>query len=61
LKLVRDFCADQVAEVRCAVIYEKPRSEVNCEYVWRHTDKWINFPWSVQPPVVRREGQVLDA
>ena len=61
LKLVRDFCADQVADVRCAVIYEKPRSEVKCEYVWKRTDRWSNFPWSVQPPVVRRAGQVLDA
>jgi hypothetical protein len=61
LKLVRDFCADHVAEVRCAVIYEKPHSEVKCEYVWRHTDRWINFPWSTEPPVVKREGQVLDA
>ncbi|MGI5164178.1 phosphoribosyltransferase [Spirillospora sp. CA-253888] len=61
LKLVRDFCADHVDEVRCAVIYEKPHSEVKCEYVWRHTDRWINFPWSTEPPVVRREHQVLDA
>jgi hypothetical protein len=61
LKLVRDFCADEVADVRCAVIYEKPRSEVKCEYVWKRTDRWINFPWSVQAPVVRRAGQVLDA
>jgi uncharacterized protein len=61
LKLVRDFCVDHVAEVRCAVIYEKPHSEVKCEYVWRHTDRWINFPWSTEPPVVKREGQVLDA
>jgi hypothetical protein len=29
--------------------------------VWRRTDRWINFPWSTQPPVVRRDGQVLDA
>ncbi|MFI0355694.1 phosphoribosyltransferase [Actinomadura sp. 9N407] len=61
LKLVRDFCADHVADVRCAVVYEKPHSEVKCEYVWRHTDRWINFPWSTQPPVVQAEGQVLDA
>ncbi|MBA8928202.1 hypothetical protein BC739_005419 [Kutzneria viridogrisea] len=61
LKLVRDFCAEHVAEVRCAVIYEKPRSEVKCEYVWRHTDQWINFPWSTQPPVVQRKVTVLDA
>jgi hypoxanthine phosphoribosyltransferase len=61
LKLVRDFCADQVADVRCAVVYEKPHSTVKCEYVWRHTDRWINFPWSTLPPVVQRRGQVLDA
>ena len=61
LKLVRDFCLDHVAEVRSAVVYEKPHSTVKCEYVWRRTGKWINFPWSVLPPVVKREGQVLDA
>jgi len=61
LKLVRDFCTGQVAEVRCAVMYEKPWSEVKCEYVWRRTDRWINFAWSKEPPVVRRVGQVLDA
>ena len=61
LKLVRDFCADHVADVRCAVIYQKPHSEVSCEYIWRKTGRWINFPWSVLPPVVRRTGQVLDA
>lgn len=61
LKLVRDFCTGTVADVRCAVVYEKPRSTVNCEYVWRRTDRWINFPWSTLPPVVSRTGQVLDA
>ncbi len=61
LKLVRDFCADHVADVRCAVVYQKPRSVVASEYVWRRTDRWINFPWSVLPPVVHRAGQVLDA
>ncbi len=60
LRLVRDFCRDHVAEVRCAVIYEKPRSLVSCEYVWRHTDRWIDFPWSAQPPVRSRRG-VVDA
>ncbi|MEU1090755.1 phosphoribosyltransferase [Streptomyces sp. NPDC005576] len=61
LKLVRDFCLDHVAEVRSAVIYEKPQSLVKCEYVWKKTDRWINFPWSVEKPVVRRTGQVLDS
>jgi len=54
LKLVKDFCAEHVAEVRCAVLYEKPRSVVKCEYAWRRTDRWVNFPWSSQPPVVER-------
>lgn len=56
LKLVQEFCAEHVAEVRSAVIYEKPHSTVQCEYVWKRTDKWINFPWSVLPPV-RRPGE----
>ncbi|GAA3064072.1 phosphoribosyltransferase [Pseudonocardia yunnanensis] len=62
LKLVRDFCVGHVADVRCAVVYEKPQSSVQCEYVWRRTNRWINFPWSTQPPVVRRgAAQVLDS
>ncbi len=52
LKLVRDFCATHVAEIRTAVIYEKPHSIVRCDYVWRQTDLWIDFPWSSQPPLV---------
>ncbi|MBE7186894.1 phosphoribosyltransferase [Jatrophihabitans endophyticus] len=51
LALVKEFCADHVAEVRCAVIYEKPASTVRCEYVWTATDRWIDFPWSALPPV----------
>jgi hypoxanthine phosphoribosyltransferase len=51
LKLVEEFCAGKVAEVRHAVLYEKPRSEVKCEYVWRRTDAWITFPWSAHDPV----------
>lgn len=52
LALVKRFCAGKVAEVRCAVLYEKPRSVVACEYVWRRTDRWIDFPWSAHAPVV---------
>ena len=53
LRLVREFCAGKVAEVRCAVLYEKPPSVVKCEYVWRRTDRWIDFPWSAQAPVTQ--------
>jgi hypoxanthine phosphoribosyltransferase len=54
LALVKDFCEGKVAEVRCAVLYEKPRSSVRCEYVWRRTDRWIDFPWSAEAPVSER-------
>jgi uncharacterized protein len=53
LQLVQEFCAGKVAEVRCAVLYEKPRSAVKCEYVWRRTDRWITFPWSAEEPVLQ--------
>ena len=52
LEMVRDFCAAKVGEVRTAVLYEKPRSVVRCDYVWRRTDQWIDFPWSSEPPLV---------
>jgi hypoxanthine phosphoribosyltransferase len=61
LKHVLEFCADRLADTRLAVLYEKPASMVKCDYVWRHTDKWINFPWSDKEPVVVRAGTVRDA
>src|ERR1700722_11838954 len=57
LLLVKEFCEARVAEVRCAVLYEKPRSMIRCEYVWRKTDKWIEFPWSARAPV---DGPLLE-
>jgi uncharacterized protein len=51
LALVKDYCSRHVAEVRCAVVYEKSKSVVHCEYVWRRTDRWIDFPWSAAGPV----------
>jgi uncharacterized protein len=46
LALARDFCAQHGPEVRTAVLYEKPQSVVRCDFVWRRTHRWINFPWS---------------
>jgi hypoxanthine phosphoribosyltransferase len=51
LALARDFCAEHVGEVRTAVLYEKPQSVVRADFVWRRTDKWINFPWSTPAAV----------
>ena len=53
LKTVHDFLAGKVAEVRSAVLYEKPRSTIKCEYVWRRTDRWITFPWSAEEAILQ--------
>jgi hypoxanthine phosphoribosyltransferase len=53
IALVKNFLAGKVAEVRVAVLYEKPGSTVHCEYVWRRTNRWIVFPWSADVPVAR--------
>jgi hypoxanthine phosphoribosyltransferase len=58
IALVKRFLEGKVAEARSAVLSEKPRSTVQCEYVWRRTrlladgsQPWIDFPWSIEPPV----------
>ncbi|MFC3850544.1 phosphoribosyltransferase [Corynebacterium hansenii] len=51
LKLVLELLSEQGAEVRSAVLYEKSVSVVKPDYTWRHTDEWIVFPWSAEPPV----------
>lgn len=59
LKHVHEFCEGSVGDVRSAVLYEKPQSLIKCEYVWKRTDAWIEFPWSTAPPII--DGGVLDA
>jgi hypoxanthine phosphoribosyltransferase len=57
LETVHQFCAGHVAEARTAVIYEKPRTVIRPDYVWRRTDRWIDFPWSAEPPLTTRHGR----
>jgi len=64
LAYVHDFCLDEVADVRSAVLYEKSPSIIKCEYIWKRTDDWINFPWSTDEPIAApKSGKatVLDA
>ena len=61
LRLVKEFCEGKVAEVQCAVLYEKSRSLVACEYVWKRTDLWIDFPWSAEPPLATAAKVTADA
>ena len=35
-----------------ALRVKKSRSLVKCDYVWRRTDRWLDFPWSDRKPVV---------
>lgn len=51
LELVHSVIERHVAEARCAVLYQKPQSIIDCAYVFKRTDKWINFPWSTDDPV----------
>ena len=51
LRLVVETVRPQVRSVRTAVLYEKSRSVVQCDHVWRRTDDWVVFPWSALPPV----------
>jgi len=58
LKLVADTIRPYVADLRTAVLYEKSRSVVRADYVWRRTDRWIDFPWSTLAPI---EGSASSA
>ena len=51
LALVLDLVRSYGADARSAVLYAKPTSVVEPDYVWRRTDLWITFPWSARPPV----------
>jgi hypoxanthine phosphoribosyltransferase len=61
LKDSKVLIVDDVADTRLAVLYEKSQSIVKCDYVWKYTDEWINFPWSDKDPVAKRKWSVKDA
>lgn len=47
----------KVSEARCACIYQKSRSIIKPDYVWKHTDQWINFPWSTLPVITTASAE----
>jgi hypoxanthine phosphoribosyltransferase len=51
LALVVELLRAGGGEVRTVCLYSKPTTVEAPYYVWRHTDRWINFPWSVEGPV----------
>lgn len=61
LALVLELLSGFGADCRSAVIYSKPRSIVEPDYIWKSTDEWIVFPWSDQPPVVASGADAQDS
>lgn len=60
LQMVHEFVSGKVATARTTVLYEKPRSVIKADYVWRRTSKWINFPWSSEAPVAQpKQGKAV--
>jgi hypoxanthine phosphoribosyltransferase len=51
LAMVVDLLKQAGAEVKSVVLYTKPGTVHEPDYTWRRTSRWINFPWSVLPPV----------
>lgn len=51
LALVVDLLQAGGGEVRTVCLYAKPQTVQEPTYTWRHTDKWILFPWSSEGPV----------
>lgn len=51
LQLVMKLIEKSGAEVRTVCLYSKPHTVLEPDFLWRKTDRWINFPWSVLPPV----------
>lgn len=51
LALVLDLLRSHGADTRSAVLYAKSATIVEPDFVWKHTDQWIVFPWSAEPPV----------
>ena len=64
LALVLDLLSTHGADTRSAVLYAKSATIVEPDFVWKHTDEWIVFPWSAQSPVspagvLTESGQTL--
>jgi uncharacterized protein len=52
LRLAVEILTRMGAEVRSACFYTKPQTVFAPDWSWKHTDRWIVFPWSAEAPVV---------
>jgi len=51
LEMVLNLITLAGAEVKTVCLYSKSHTVLAPDYVWRHTDRWIAFPWSSLPSV----------
>lgn len=51
METLRELPGGAPSEVRAAVLFVKPSSVEDPDYIWKRTNKWITFPWSALPPV----------
>lgn len=56
LTMVSELCRQHVREARTSVLYRKPWSVIDPDFVWRGTDRWIAFPWAAEGPVAGDPG-----
>jgi uncharacterized protein len=56
ITMVRDMLIARGVEVRTVCLYSKPGTLHDPDFVWRRTDRWIDFPWSSLPPLTDRRG-----
>ncbi|MBC7724820.1 MAG: phosphoribosyltransferase [Burkholderiaceae bacterium] len=51
LSMVVGLLGSAGADVRSVCLYSKPGTILEPDFSWRVTSGWIDFPWSVLPPV----------
>lgn len=51
LSMVVGLLRDAGADVRSVCLYTKPGTLLEPDVYWKVTSGWIDFPWSVLPPV----------
>ncbi|MCT9002859.1 phosphoribosyltransferase [Microbacterium memoriense] len=61
LALAVDLLAARAADVRSVCLYTKPGSIARPDFVWRETDLWIDFPWSLRGSVVQEDAAAASA
>ncbi len=58
LDLAVRLLGNKGADVRSVTIFTKPTTVIQPDYSWKHTDRWIDFPWSFRG-TVREEDEGL--